>query len=105
MMVRTGERDVRVAIQHVFVLAERLPNGQRSDTVRRLVADVACAADEKAGVEPAVTRLVQSLRGLEECQVSGLRREFQRNSPAIGRVLETLQEDLLPALRRAGFHV
>jgi hypothetical protein len=103
-MMATHQRTVTAAM-HVFALAERLPSGTSAEGVRRSIAELAFAAECGAGVEDALRRLVDSLRLLEHRQAAGLRREFQRGAPAISRVLETLQEDLLPALRQEGFRV
>jgi hypothetical protein len=85
--------------------AARLPEGEREDDVRRALARTQVALREIRGVEGAVRELVTSLHQLDEDTVGGRRREFQRNSPAVGRLLEALQEDLLPILRRSGFNV
>ena len=85
--------------------AARLPEGEREDDVRRALARTQLALREIRGVESAVRELVTSLHQLDEDTVGGRRREFQRNSPAVGRLLEALQEDLLPILRRSGYQV
>lgn len=85
--------------------ASQLPEGEREDDVRRALARTQVALRELSGVEGAVRELVTSLHQLDEDTVGGRRREFQRNSPAVGRLLEALQEDLLPLLRRSGYHV
>jgi hypothetical protein len=85
--------------------ASRLPDGDREDDVRRALARTQVALRESRGIEDAVRELVTSLHQLDEDSVGGRRREFQRNSPAVGRLLEALQEDLLPILRRSGYNV
>lgn len=85
--------------------AQRLPQGAHEDAVRRALTSALIALREQRGLEDAVRHLVTTLHQLDEGAVSGTRREFQRNAPAIGRLLEALQEDLLPLLRRAGYHV
>lgn len=85
--------------------AARLPHGERADAVRRALACTSMAVRERHGVEPAVAELVAVLHAFDENCVGGRRREFQRNTPAVGRLLEALQEELLPLLRRAGYHV
>lgn len=85
--------------------ASQLPEGEREDDVRRALARAQVALRELRGVESAVRELIVSLHQLDEDRVGGRRREFQRNAPAVGRLLEALQEDLLPALRRAGYQV
>jgi hypothetical protein len=85
--------------------ASRLPDGEREDDVRRALARTQVALRENHGIEDAVRELVTSLHQLDEDTVGGRRREFRRNAPAVGRLLEALQEDLLPILRRSGYHV
>jgi hypothetical protein len=85
--------------------ASRLPEGEREDDVRRALARTQVALHELRGVEDAVRELVTSLHQLDEDIVGGRRREFQRNAPAVGRLLEAIQEDLLPMLRRSGYQV
>jgi hypothetical protein len=85
--------------------ARRLPQGEREDAVRQSLQGTLAALHTKHGVEEAVRQLVGTLHQLDENAVGGRRREFQRNAPAIGRLLEALQENLFPLLRRAGYHV
>jgi hypothetical protein len=85
--------------------ASSLPDGAREDDVRRALARLEVALREGRGIESAVRELVTSLHQLDEDTVGGPRREFQRNAPAVGRLLEALQEDLLPILRRSGHQV
>lgn len=99
------EEAIAAGLDHVLKIVGQLPSGEHADTVRRSLAELVDATARGVGVEEATGQLVHSLHQLDESHVGGLRREFQRQAPAIGRVLETLQEDLLPALRRAGFHV
>jgi hypothetical protein len=85
--------------------ASRLPEGEREDDVRRALARTHVALRESRGVESAVRELVTSLHQLDEDAIGGRQREFQRNAPAVGRLLEALQNDLLPILRRTGYNV
>jgi hypothetical protein len=85
--------------------ARRLPEGTSEDEVRRALTTTMTALRERCGVETAVRQLVGVLHQLDEGEATGTRREFQRNVPAVGRLLEALQEDLLPLLRRAGYQV
>ncbi len=93
------------ACRHLETFAHRLPQGAREDDVRRALMSALIALREQHDVEDAVRQLVSALHRLDEDAVSGTRREFQRNAPAVGRVLEAFQEDLLPLLRRADYHV
>jgi hypothetical protein len=89
----------------IEAFGERLPEGEREDDVRRSLTGTLVAIREQRGVEHAVSQLVHTLHQLDEDHADGPRREFQRNAPAVGRLLEALQEELLPLLRRAGYHV
>jgi hypothetical protein len=42
---------------------------------------------------------------LDDARAAGGRRDFQTESPAVDRLLEAVQEELLPALRRVGYEV
>jgi hypothetical protein len=89
----------------IEAFARRLPEGEREDDVRRSLTGTLVAVREERGVEYAVGQLVHALHQLDEDCADGPRREYQRNAPAVGRLLEALQEELLPLLRRAGYHV
>jgi hypothetical protein len=104
-MVPGEDKAVAAALRQVLDIASQLPSGEHADTVRRSLAELVDAIARGLGVEESVAQLVYALHQLDESHAGGLRREFQRSAPAIGRVLETLQEELLPALRRSGFHV
>lgn len=93
------------ACRLVEAFALRLPQGEREDEVRRSLKGTLAAVHTRHGVEQAVRQLIGALHQLDEDALSGRPREFQRNAPAIGRLLEALQENLLPLLRRAGYHV
>jgi hypothetical protein len=85
--------------------ALRLPGGEPQEAVRRSLMAMIAALREQGEVEFAVRQLVETLHQLDEDSVGGRRREFQRQAPAVGRFLEVLQEELLPILRHAGYHV
>ena len=93
------------AYRLVETFATRLPQGEREDDVRRALTSTLQALRDGHGVESAVRQLVQTLHQFDESQSGASRREFQRNAPAVGRLLEALQEELLPLLRRAGYQV
>jgi hypothetical protein len=85
--------------------ARRLPEGESQEAVRRSLVETIGALRDRREVEFAVRQLVETLHRLDEDAVGGRRREFQRQTPAVGRFLEVLQEELLPILRDAGYHV
>lgn len=85
--------------------AHRLPGGESQEAVRSSLMAMIAALREQGEVEFAVRQLVETLHQLDENSFGGRRREFQRQAPAVGRFLEVLQEELLPILRDAGYHV
>jgi len=94
---------IEAALQAVEKFAGRLSGGDAQGDVRRSVEELRVAVATKAGVEPAVDRLLLSLRGLNAAGLDGLRRDFQRGSPSVDRLVETVEQELLPAVRRLGF--
>lgn len=96
---------IEAALQAVERFAGRLFVGDAEGDVRRSVEELRVAFTTKAGVEPAVDRLLRSLQGLHAAGLAGRRRDFQRDSPSVGRLLEAVEQELLPALRRLGFQV
>jgi hypothetical protein len=96
---------LEAACRLLEAFAHRLPQGACEDDVRRALTSSLIALREQRGVEDAVRHLVDALHQLDQGEITGTRREFQRNAPAVGRLLEALQEDLLPLLRRAGYLV
>jgi hypothetical protein len=49
---------------------------------------------------------MQAVRQLDEHNTTGrLRRDFENEAPAVTRLLEAIQEQLVPALKRAGYQV
>jgi hypothetical protein len=105
LMLHEDPDPLESARRLVETFAERLPHGEREDDVRRSLLATLLALRDQQGVEDAVHQLVQTLHQLDEDRAGGRRREFQRNAPAVGRLLEALQEELLPLLRRAGYRV
>lgn len=96
---------VDTALRHAVDIAHRLPSGEPADRVRQSLAELVDAARRGTAVEGATRQLVGALHQLDESHVGGLRRDFQRSAPAVSRVLEALQEEVLPAMRRKGFKV
>jgi len=93
------------ALQAVEKFAGRLLVGDVEGDVRRSVEELRTSFATNAAVEPAVNRLLRSLRGLHSAGLAGRRRDFQRDSLSVGRLLEAVEQELLPALRRLGFQV
>jgi hypothetical protein len=91
--------------EHLDEFARRLPEGEQQDAVRRCLMATVAAVRDRGEVEFAMRQLIDTLHQLDEHAVGGRRREFQRQAPVVGRFLEVLQEELLPILRDAGYHV
>ena len=89
-------------LTHVYEMAERLPHTAAADYVRRSVLELAQARASGAAVRPAIDRLVASIRHLQQQAEGGRRRDQQHGALAIERLLNVLQEEVLPDLRRNG---
>ena len=96
---------IEAALQVVEKFAGRLTVGDAEGHVRRSVDELCAAVTKKEGIEPAVDRLLRGLRGLEDARAARGHRDFGRESPAVDRLLDAVQEELLPALRRVGYQV
>ena len=90
------------ALRKVLALAQRLREGDGEDHVRASAREVESACARGEGVRTAVDRLSSSVRQLQAELSNGARRREQHDAPSIERLLEVLQEDLLPTLRRSG---
>jgi hypothetical protein len=95
---------IEAALQVVEKFASRLTVGDAEGHVRRSVDELCAAVTKKEGIEPAVDRLLRGLRGMDEAHARR-RRDFGRESLAVDRLLDAVQEELLPALRRVGYQV
>jgi hypothetical protein len=96
---------VEAALQVVEKFASRLTAGDAEGHVRRSVDELCAAVAKKEGIHSAVDRLLRGLRSLDDARTVGGRRDFQRESPAVDRLLEAVQKELLPRLRRVGYEV
>jgi hypothetical protein len=96
---------VEAALQVVEKFASRLTAGDAEGHVRRSVDELCAAVAKKEGIQLAVDRLLRGLRSLDDARTAGGRRDFQTESPAVDRLLEAVQEELLPTLRRVGYKV
>ena len=90
------------ALQTVIALAGDLPAGDVEHHVQVSAQELAVACSRRDRVDVAVERFAQSVRQLQQSRIDGPRRRQQEGEPAIERLLETFQEDLLPELRRVG---
>jgi hypothetical protein len=87
---------------HVDAMAQRLAAGSSTEHVRRSVRELSQAVREGAPVGPAIARVLTSIRQAQGEDGAGSRRQQRAAQPALERLLNTVQEDLLPALQRAG---
>ncbi len=96
--------NVETMLAHIERLAEDLradPDGH----VRRSVAELRTAFAERRPVEPAVTRMRDSVQMLSRDNREGARREFQRRATGLAHLGEIIEQDLMPQLRQLGFEV
>ena len=94
------------AIQTIEKFAGRLPEGDVEGHIRRSAHELTLAVEQRCGVEAACERLIQAVRQLDEHNTTGrLRRDSENEAPSVTRLLEAIQEHLVPALRRAGYQV
>ena len=99
---------IEAALQVVEKFSSRLTVGDAEGHVRRSVDELCAAVTKKEGIEPAVDRLLRGLRALDDAddaRAARRRRDFGRESLAVDRLLDAVQEELLPALRRVGYQV
>ena len=71
--------------------------------VRRSVQELRDTFETRGPVEPAVSRVRESLSMLQAGNQQGLRREFQRRAPGVDQLSQVVEQELLPDLRRLGF--
>ena len=96
---------VEAALQVVEKFASRLTAGDAEGHVRRSVDELCAAVAKKEEIQFAVDRLLRGLRSLDDARAARRRRDFGRESPAVDRLLDAVQKELLPALRRVGYQV
>jgi hypothetical protein len=94
------------AIQTIEKFAGRLPEGDVEGHIRRSAHELTLASEQRRSVEATFERLTQAVRQLDEHNTTGrLRRDFENEAPLVARLLEAMQEQLVPALKRAGYQV
>jgi hypothetical protein len=90
---------VDASLKRVSRLAARLGSGESENHVQRSLAELASAIGRQEELAPPLDRLMVSLRQLQQSRDRGRRRDEQRGAAGIERLLETIQEELLPILR------
>lgn len=91
------------ALQLVEKFASRLASGDAQGDICRSLEELRSAISSRKGISPAVNRLGRSVKGLQDDSTDKRRRDFLRDSPSVDRLAEAIQEELLPALKRAGY--
>lgn len=87
---------------------EQLAQALRTDPdghVCRSAAELRRAFASRTAIEPAVARVMQSVRMVRRASLDGSRREFQRQVRGLNRIERTIGRDLIPQLRSIGFEV
>lgn len=92
---------VNAAVKKVSRLAARLGCGESETHVQRSLAELTAAIGRQEELAHAFDRLATSLRQLQQSRERGRRRDEQRGAVGIERILEAIQEELLPTLRRS----
>jgi hypothetical protein len=106
MMSNEDLERVLSAIQTIEKFAGRLPEGDVEGHIRRSAHELTLASEQRRSVEATFERLTQAVRQLDEHNTTGrLRRDFENEAPLVARLLEAMQEQLVPALKRAGYQV
>lgn len=96
--------EIDTTLAHLERLAEELkadPDGH----VRRSVEELRGAFAARGPIEPAVARVRDSVQMLRRGNQDGSRREFQRRAPGLEHLVDVVEQELLPHLRRLGFDV
>ena len=94
------------AIQAIEKFAGRLPEGDIEGHIRRSAHELTLAYEQRRRVEATFERLTQAVRQLDEHNTTGrLRRDFENEAPLVARLLEAIQEQLVPALKCAGYQI
>jgi hypothetical protein len=90
------------ALRALIARAKALPAGDAEHHVQTCTHELAAACVHRSGVRVAVDRLAEGLMQLQAALSDGPRRRERHDAPAVERLLETFQEQLLPALRKKG---
>ena len=84
------------AMQAIEKFAGRLPEGDVEGYIRRSAHELTLAVEQRCGVEAACERLMQAVRQLDEYTTGRLRRDFENEASSLTRLLEAIQEQLVP---------
>ena len=89
-------------LQRLETVVDQLGEGSAADHVRRSVRELSRAVEHSGGVGPAVERVMSSVRQLQGEERAGRLRDAREALAVAERVLNTVQQELLPALQRSG---
>ena len=92
------------ALARVEHLAERL-RCDPEQHVYRTALELRAAFDARGAIEPAFSRMRDSLRMLRRGNEDGSRREYQRRTGTLDDLQAAVEDDVLPRLRQMGFDV
>jgi hypothetical protein len=95
-------RSIDEAVRSLVAHAGQLREGDGENHVRTSARELEAACSRGTGIRAAVDRLSSSIHQLQGELAEGRRRQERHDAPGIERLLEVLQEDLLPALRQSG---
>ena len=93
---------VAAALRALIARAEALPPGDLERHVQACAHELTAACVRRTGIRAAVDRMAAGVAQLQAALAQGSRRHEQHEAPAVERLLETLQEQLLPQLRKKG---
>ena len=95
-------------IDGLLARIERLAGQLRADPdrhVHRSVLELRAAFNDRRAIEPAFTRMRESVHILRRDNHDGCRREFGRRASGLDHLDEVVEQELLPHLRQIGFDV
>jgi hypothetical protein len=96
------------SIETVIRRIERLADELLADPdshVHRSTSELRAAFQARGPVEPAVSRMRDSVSMLRRTNHEGARREFQRRAQGLDHLEDVIVHELLPLLRRMSFDV
>jgi hypothetical protein len=96
------------SIETVIRRIERLADELLADPdshVHRSTSELRAAFQARGPVEPAVSRMRDSVSMLRRTNPEGARREFQRRAQGLDHLDDVIVHELLPLLRRMSFDV
>jgi hypothetical protein len=96
------------SIETVMQRIERLADELLADPdshVHRSTSELRAAFQSRGPVEPAVSRMRDSIAMLRQANHEGSRREFQRRAQGLDHLDDVIVRELLPLLRRMSFDV